>query len=125
MIKTRWVYHVRFSGELEVCVKVEVASGLPSLPRVGLIFALSDSNQSVDWFGRGPHENYPDRQLSAHIGHYQLAARDWFTPYIFPTEAGLRCDVTRATIGDFTLSAPISQPIHLNMSQYNPNTLGK
>ncbi|WP_104401533.1 beta-galactosidase [Vibrio penaeicida] len=125
LIKTRWVYHVKFSGELEVSVKVEVASGLPSLPRVGLIFALSDSDQSVDWFGRGPHENYPDRQLSAHIGHYQLAARDWFTPYIFPTEAGLRCDVTRATIGDFTLSAPISQPIHLNMSQYNPQHVGQ
>ncbi|MBD1557202.1 beta-galactosidase [Vibrio sp. S9_S30] len=125
LIKTHWIYQVRFSGELEISVKVEVASGLPSLPRVGLIFALVDSGQSVDWFGRGPHENYPDRRFSAHIGHYQLAAKDWFTPYIFPTESGLRCDVSRATIGDFTLSAPISQPIHLGMSQYHPQRIGQ
>ena len=40
-----------------------VPSGpLPLLPRVGIRLALPLACQHVTWFGRGPHENYPDRQ---------------------------------------------------------------
>ncbi|CCN49915.1 Beta-galactosidase [Vibrio nigripulchritudo MADA3029] len=125
LIRTCWTYAVSSDGALQIDVKVEVSEGLPPLPRVGFDFVLVDENQSVDWFGRGPHENYPDRILSAHFGHYQLAAKDWFTPYIFPSESGLRCDVSTASVGDLNIAGVRGQAFHLGISQYEPRQVSQ
>ena len=42
--------------------------------------------------GLGPHENYPDRKSSACFSRWRLPLREMSTPYIFPSENGLRCD---------------------------------
>ncbi|WP_261884802.1 beta-galactosidase [Vibrio pomeroyi] len=98
-----WRYQLFSDGEVKVDVHVEAAKGLPSLPRVGLTFALADVPENVAWFGRGPHENYPDRKLAAHMGLYQQSIEQMHTPYIFPSDCGLRCDVREAVIGGFEL----------------------
>lgn len=42
--------------------------------------------------GLGPHENYPDRKSSACFSRWRLPLSEMSTPYIFPSENGLRCD---------------------------------
>lgn len=64
-----------------------------SLPRLGLSFSLPSEFSSVSWFGRGPHENYPDRKTGAFVGRYSMPLEDLHTPYIVPSENGHRCDV--------------------------------
>ncbi len=66
---------------------------IPDLPRVGVQFAIPAAYDQLDWYGRGPHENYADRKSSAAIGRYQSTVADWITPYVKPQENGNRCDI--------------------------------
>lgn len=65
------------------------------IPRVGLQFTLPGAFRRVDWYGRGPHESYCDRQTSAALGHYRSTADDWAFPYIRPQENGNRTGIRR------------------------------
>ena len=47
----------------------------------------------VEWFGRGPHENYSDRKESANVGRYQNTVADHYVPYMRPQENGYKTDV--------------------------------
>lgn len=70
------------------------------LPRCGLRLALDPALSRVEWFGRGPWENYPDRKTGSPIGRYQLAVKDFFEPYIRPQFMANREDVSWLSIGD-------------------------
>jgi beta-galactosidase len=52
----------------------------------------------VEWFGRGPHENYSDRKTGAKIGIYSASVDELHTPYIRPQENGNRTDVRWAAL---------------------------
>lgn len=112
--RSRWTYRVDGAGELTVTVDLEVAPGLPPLPRVGLTLALADRPGEVHWYGRGPHENYPDRKLSADVGRYRASIEALHTPYIFPSENGLRCDTRQLTLGSLTVTGDF----HFGVSRY-------
>lgn len=47
----------------------------------------------MTWHGRGPHENYPDRKLSANMGVYSGTVHEQYVPYIRPQDNGNKCDV--------------------------------
>jgi len=66
---------------------------VPDLPRLGMQTAISTDLNNVEWYGRGPHENYADRKTSARIGVYQSKVEDLYFPYIRPQENGYRTDV--------------------------------
>jgi beta-galactosidase len=54
---------------------------------------LEPALDRVEWFGRGPHENYSDRDSGAKVGQYSATVDDLHTPYIRPQENGNRTDV--------------------------------
>jgi beta-galactosidase len=62
------------------------------LPRIGYRFSLHPSYTQALWYGRGPHENYPDRKLSADIGLYSSTVDDLAVHYVRPQANGLRTD---------------------------------
>jgi beta-galactosidase len=84
-------------GEIRVQYAVTRGDDYP-LPRIGTRWHLPASPDSVQWTGRGPQENYPDRQEGALLGRYSLAAPDLYTPYLQPQENGNRGDVSSLTI---------------------------
>jgi beta-galactosidase len=66
-----------------------------SLPRIGTLFHLIDSMNTATYCGRGPFENYPDRQSGASLGIWEAVPRDdFYVPYVFPSENGGRSQVT-------------------------------
>jgi beta-galactosidase len=69
---------------------VVVPDELDDLARIGVTFALPPAFTRLRWFGRGPHEAYPDRQSSAMLGIWE--ARPDELPYVVPQEFGLRTD---------------------------------
>ena len=69
---------------------VDVPADLADLPRIGVQFSLPGRFGSLRWFGRGPHENYPDRCSSATFGIWSGSPDH--PPYLVPQEFGLRCD---------------------------------
>ncbi|MBF8468678.1 beta-galactosidase [Klebsiella oxytoca] len=92
VIVSHWLMTFDSEGKLHLAVDGERAGTLPPLPRIGLNFQVPDQHQPVSWLGYGPHENYPDRRTSACFSRWQLPLEEMTTPYIFPTENGLRCD---------------------------------
>jgi beta-galactosidase len=61
--------------------------------RVGVRLALPPEVVAVDWLGRGPHECYSDRQVSAVVGRWRTAIDDWGVPYVHPQANGNRTGV--------------------------------
>ncbi|QRS13487.1 beta-galactosidase [Klebsiella oxytoca] len=92
VIVSHWRMTFDSEGKLHLAVDGERAGTLPPLPRIGMNFQVPDQHQPVSWLGYGPHENYPDRRTSACFSRWQLPLEEMTTPYIFPTENGLRCD---------------------------------
>jgi beta-galactosidase len=70
--------------------RVSVPNALADLPRVGVRFSLPGRFCELRWFGRGPHENYPDRKASAMLGVWHGTPD--VPPYLVPQEFGLRTD---------------------------------
>jgi beta-galactosidase len=83
-VRVSVAYTVHVSGLVETSWRVDAAAALPaplaaglraSLPRVGLhaaVAACGGAGARVAWRGRGPHECYPDRKLSAPLGGYEM-----------------------------------------------------
>jgi beta-galactosidase len=80
-------------GSVELRERVVVPDGLPDLARVGVVLEALAAFEDVTWFGRGPHECYPDRKRGARFGRWQSTVSDLATEYIRPQENGGRADV--------------------------------
>ena len=96
---SRKTYVINHQGELQINVDVDVARGTPAPARIGLTCQLAEVASQVSWLGLGPHENYPDRLHSAHYDLWQRPLAEMYTPYVFPSENGLRCGTTRLEYG--------------------------
>ena len=70
--------------------RVVVPDELADLGRIGVTFQLPDGFERVRWFGRGPAENYPDRNRGALLGTWDGTPDR--SPYLVPQEFGLRTD---------------------------------
>ena len=91
-------YDINDQGEIRVTTQLSNMSGdLPVLPKFGTNLIIKNEYQKVNWYGRGPHENYQDRKTAALIGSYEATVEDLYYPYIRPQENGNRCDVRWAT----------------------------
>nr|AMK07522.1 beta-galactosidase [Klebsiella sp. T17-2] len=87
---SRKTYRIDGNSEMRIEVDVDVASGTPHPARIGLSCQLSQVAERVSWLGLGPHENYPDRLSAACFDRWDLSLEEMYTPYVFPTENGLR-----------------------------------
>jgi beta-galactosidase len=65
---------------------------LPEMPRVGLLLAMPEGFENIDYYGRGPHENYCDRQTSAFAGIYKTTLAEQVIPYVCAQEFGHRTE---------------------------------
>jgi beta-galactosidase len=77
-------------GSLSYRHRVVVPEALADLPRIGVRFGLPGRFDELRWYGRGPHENYPDRLAGAMLGTWAGSPDE--PPYLVPQEFGLRCD---------------------------------
>ena len=68
-------------------------SNKPVMPKFGMRMRLPADMTNVEYYGRGPWENYPDRKLSAFLGRYKMPLSEFETEYIHPQDNGNRCDV--------------------------------
>ena len=60
------------SGDVRIDEAVTVPDELVDVARVGIELEVVPGLETVDWFGRGPHESYPDRKRGALIGALAL-----------------------------------------------------
>ena len=62
------------------------------LPRLGFTLRLPEQFSRVQWYGRGPGENYPDRKSGSPVGIYERSVADMVEKYPLPMEMGNRMD---------------------------------
>lgn len=87
-------YHFSSKGYLDVnCTLIPSNDTLPLLPRMGVSITLNKQFDQMEWFGRGPHENYIDRNTSSYVGLYKGSVADQYFPYDRPQENGNKTDV--------------------------------
>ena len=72
---------------------------LPEMPRIGLKLALPGGFGKVQWYGRGPFENYWDRKTAAFVGLWTTTAGEP-CPYVSPQEYGNRTDTRWLAVRD-------------------------
>ncbi len=87
-------YTIRGDGSVTVTMTFKPGiKGIPDIPRVGIYFALAPGMERISWYGRGPHENYCDRNTGAFISVYHSNVSKQYYPYIRPQENGYKTDV--------------------------------
>lgn len=96
---SRKTWRIDGHGEMQIAVDVDVASGTPHPARIGLTCQLAQVAERVNWLGLGPHENYPDRLSAACFDRWDLSLDEMYTPYVFPSENGLRCGTRELKYG--------------------------
>ena len=75
-------------GGVAVEESAVVPDELTDLPRVGTVFEVAPGLETVEWFGTGPHETYPDRRRGGLVGRWRSTVTDQHVPYIRPQESG-------------------------------------
>ena len=91
-------YTINTLGEIIVHNQLQnIKTDLPHLPRFGNNLILKEEYKTVNWFGRGPHENYQDRKTAALLGQYKASVSDLYFAYIRPQENGYKTDVRWVT----------------------------
>ncbi|MCK8076044.1 beta-galactosidase [Vibrio sp. 1CM2L] len=121
---TKWQYTLNNLGEMNIAVDVNLADHLPPMPRIGLEVELplpiETANETpVSWQGLGPFENYPDRLAAARFGLHSQTLDQMHTPYIFPTDSGLRCGTKNLNVGNIGIEGDFS----FSVSQYSQQQL--
>ena len=58
----------------------------PIMPKFGMRMRLPANFTNIEYFGRGPWENYPDRKRSAFLGQYKMPLSEFETEYIHPQD---------------------------------------
>jgi beta-galactosidase len=80
-------------GGIRVHEVVVIPPELTDLARVGTVLEIVPGLEHVAWYGRGPHETYPDRKRGGAVGRWQSTVTDLYVPYVRPQENAGRADV--------------------------------
>ena len=96
-VKTELVlrYRINAVGEVSVTenMTTDKAAKVADLFRYGMVLDLPASFSKLEYYGRGPEENYIDRHSSTFIGKYESDVKDEYYPYIRPQESGNHTDI--------------------------------
>ena len=95
-------YAIAADGTMHVSSQLTPCKQRIDIPRIGMRMRLPQSMEQVQWFGRGPGENYADRYMGYPVGLYSSCADDMYVPYVRPQENGHRTDVRWAAFTDGT-----------------------
>ena len=101
------------------------AINIPLIPKFGMRMRIPADYTNIEYFGRGPWENYPDRKRSAFLGRYQMPLSDYETEYIHPQDNSCRTDVRWFNISDGkkTLSVVGEKPLCIRAWDYGEEDL--
>lgn len=69
------------------------------LARVGVRLLLDPQLNQVEYFARGPMENYSDRKQGSDVGRYRSTVAEQLTPYSKPMECGNHEDMRWLSLG--------------------------
>mgnify|MGYP000011070786 FL=1 len=94
--KLEMTYRMNNDGALQVTQQLKADASrkdVPDMFRFGMQLVMPEQFDRIDYYGRGPEENYADRNHSTFMGRYSQMVSDQFYPYVRPQETGSKSDV--------------------------------
>ncbi|KQB42856.1 Beta-galactosidase/beta-glucuronidase [Flavobacterium daejeonense] len=87
-------YLISSDGSISVTASINKEGlNLPEMPRFGMRMELASSFNKLLYYGRGPFENYSDRNTAAFLGIYSDHVENLFNwGYVRPQECGYRTE---------------------------------
>ncbi len=116
----RWTIYP--DGTASCVSKIRPLGPIMELARIGFSFELDEDSPSVEWFGLGPWENYPDRKSGAFLGLWKADAEDFFVPYARNQDSGNREGTRALRVGSLTLRT-LGAPFAFEVNPYSPEEL--
>lgn len=118
----------RFNGNGDIQVDADynpVSSYIPQMPKFGFQMQVPVEFNNVEWYGRGPYENYPDRKTSQFIGRYRLPVKEYMHDYVRPQDNGNRCDIRwmKLSSADRKINIKGLQPLCIRLWDYGEESL--
>ncbi len=96
----RTTYEICGSGDIVIEGSMNPSGNLPELPRFGMQMAIPARYSAMTYLGRGPYENYWDRNTGSAVGVYSGSVEEMTHVYTRPQENGNRTDVRWLTLTD-------------------------
>ena len=95
-------YKLNNKGALQVTQKLVAGEkkDVPNMFRFGMRMEMPAEYDRVEYYGRGPIENYVDRNHSTFVGIYEQTTDEQFYSYIRPQENGSHYGCEYAQITD-------------------------
>ncbi len=121
-------YMVDSNGKIDVTYSfIANKTKLPEIPRVGFVMRLAKEFDNLEYYGRGPWENYVDRKTAAFLGVYKSKVKDQYFSYGRPQENGHKTDVRWLALYNHTgLGARITakdEMLEFNALHYSTSSL--
>ncbi len=86
----------KISGEGKITINnsfIAHKEGLPDMPRFGMRLEMPVGFDNLTYFGKGPHENYIDRNRGAFVDLYKSKVAEQYVRYVRPQENGYKTEV--------------------------------
>lgn len=71
-----------------------------AIPKIGFKMMLPGKYDRIEWYGKGPLENYPDRKHGSEIAVFQSTVAEQFIPYVRPQDMGNHEEVRWVALTD-------------------------
>ena len=93
--KLNLTYVINNEGTMKVTQKMTADKNakVANMFRFGMQMQMPRSFDKVEYYGRGPIENYIDRKANADLGIYRQSVAEQFYSYIRPQETGTKSDL--------------------------------
>lgn len=120
-------YTVNIDGSLTIDAHYKaIGNNLPEMMRFGMVMSLDEQYDDFTWYGRGPGENYIDRNKDAFMGIWNGKVADQPFAYYRPQETGNKTDVRWLTLKNKDgkgIKVTGNQPLSVNASPYKTEDL--
>ncbi len=126
---SKWITTYTFMADGALKVEVEwqrEGEYVPELPRLGMRMIFPQEYKNLKYYGRGPWENYSDRNESSFIGYYEQSTDEQLFPYVRPQESGNKTDVRWVELtNDYGMGIRVDglQPLNISAMPYRSEDL--
>ncbi len=95
---------------------------IDTIPRIGITLQMPGDQSKIDWYGRGPWDNYVDRKESSLIGKYESTVEEQYVPFIKPAECGGKEDARYINVlseHGTGVKVTSAEPFHFDVHDYS------
>lgn len=102
-IGAKYILKYTINGQGQIQVQADYCptdTVIQKIPKFGMRVQIQSSFDKINWYGRGPMENYPDRKTGALIGLYEAKLENFITNYVATQDNANRCDTRWFSFSD-------------------------